>query len=846
MRPKGEATGCSRITKGTSAFWDALQCARRVKLQDIAESPKAQYQSSCLDGLAYCFDFFVILSMKLSFTLSAVSALTGLMTLLWLKNLPSSTGLMLLSLTASLALWLAGRSTGPWTKWVGMLSIALLAVCYGCWRAHQALSTRLPLAGEGSYQLLATIRNLPSHSTDLSQAEFIVHSCHPLQLSVPTPCPKRVRLSWYHPLSVWHTGETWQLIAKLKPPRSLYNPGSFDQEAWFLVHGIDAIGYLRQADQAQRIQTSPWWQRLDQSVRDTLNQRILSGCQQQEGCAQVQALTLGQRDRFSQADWRLLQQTGTNHLFAIAGLHIGFVASACFYLTKHLWRHLGRWPLWLTAPTAGAISALVSAVSYSALAGFALPTQRACLSLSLLMVARLNQRRLPPWQTWWCALMVILLWQPLWLLDSSLWLSFGTVALLIYGLAYRWPKTSHHWRDFLALQLVLTIGLWPLTVFYFQNISLTTFLANLCTIPWVGFTILPLCLIAAVISFFSPTVAAWLWQLAAWQLALLKHLLHFFSTIAYSQWPITFTHPSLVLLGVWGVLLLLAPKAVPGKWLGLCYCWAAVAWPKPHPPANSVWLKLLDVGQGLSVLVQTQHHALVFDTGNRFSDQADMGLNVVLPALKTAGITRLDTLVISHGDSDHAGGAASVTDHLRVDSFYSSDVGKLTALVPTVVWQNCIAGQQWQWDGVSFTFLYPQLDSPFPYGNNRCCVLRIATATQAILLTGDIEKPVEAYLLSHDHQALASTLLIAPHHGSKTSSTTAFLQAVHPTWVLFAVGYHNRFHLPNGRVVKRYQDLPAACYDTARDGQIQVFFNDQQPPQIIATRQRDTQFWRFT
>ena len=785
--------------------------------------------------------------MKISFITLALCLLSSNITLLFLAHLPTLNMQLVLALVSLCLIYLSTKLTAVRAKAVFCLGMVLLSFCYSTLRAEHTLKTRLPAAAEGHYQLIGTIEGIPTNANGYSQAELNVYRLIPLDGKAPHVLPQKLRLTWYHtgnePKANWHSGEIWQLSVKLKAPRSTYNPASFDQEAWYLAHEIDGVGYVSDPANAQRLQQSTAWRQFINRLRSRLNQAILAGCGHEDGCAQVQALTIGQRDAFSHHDWQLLQATGTNHLFAIAGLHIGMIAGACFWLGKNAWRLLPKCPLWLAAPTFAWFFALIAACTYSALAGFLLPTKRACLTLSFILIARLLNRRLPPWHAWALALTAILLWQPLWILDSSVWLSFGTVALLIYAYAYRWPKPSPGWREFTHLQAVLSLGLWPLTAFFFQNVSTTSFLANLLAIPWVALTVLPLCLLGALLLMINPLLASYCWRMAAVNLHLLKQGLSLLCHLPYSQFAFSLSSPGLVLLSTVGVLLLLAPRALPGRWLGVCYCFAALSWPHPHPKQQAVWVHLLDVGQGLSVFVQTAHHTLVYDTGSRFSEQADMGERVVVPALKASGLKQLDALIISHGDNDHAGGAASVWDSISVLHAYTSDVPKLHMLAPQAPWQACIVGEHWQWDGIKFQFLYPPLEDT-RRGNDRSCVLKISTPDQQILLTGDIEKWSEHYLVATHSTALASTILIVPHHGSKTSSTKAFVNAVSPKIALFPLGYHNRFHFPHPSVVARYQAIHTQLYDTATDGQIQVHLNPGTEPSVMATRQDHVPFWR--
>lgn len=784
--------------------------------------------------------------MKISFQCLNLSFIAGNIGLLFLPYLLNQYSLIGLAVFALGCLWLGYR----FTRWRVCLMIGalLLSLSYCVQRAEWALARRVPATAEGHYWLTGVIANIPTPTTGYSQAEVAVLTLTAIDTTAPTIPPRKLRLSWYNtartPAATWKNGETWRLLIKLKPPRSTYNPASFDQEAWFLAHEIDGSGYVSNTNSALRVSQSPRWQNLIQQLRAHFIRRIEASCSGSEGCAQVQALTVGHRDAFTLKDWQLLQATGTNHLFAIAGLHIGFVAAAAFWFGKQAWRLIPRAPLWLAAPTFGGCFALLAACGYSTLAGFLLPTKRACIAMALLLIARLWHRRLPPWHAWSFALMAILAWQPLWILDSSVWLSFGTVALLIYVYAYRWPKPTRGWRGFIHLQAILSLGLWPLTAFFFGTMSMSSFIANCLAIPWVALTVLPWCLFAVLIDPLQPAVAGECWRLASFQLHLLKQGLRLLSQLPYSHFALSMTQPGLVLLSSIGIFILFAPKALPARGLGLVFCLTALLWPPISLAPQTIRLTLFDVGQGLSALIQTQHHALVFDTGSRLSEQVDMGERVVVPALKAAGIHRLDMLIISHGDNDHAGGAYSVWASLPINRGYTGDITQLTKSVPHFPWHACIAQTAWLWDDVHFQFLYPPAND-LHAGNDHSCVLKVSNSTQQILLTGDIEKSSERYLLQNNAALLASTVLIAPHHGSKSSSTPAFVAAVKPQWVLFPTGYHNRFHFPHPSIIKRYQTLPAERYDTAIHGQIIVTLTPNMAPTVITTRQDKPPFWRI-
>ncbi|MFW5447498.1 MAG: DNA internalization-related competence protein ComEC/Rec2, partial [Methylophagaceae bacterium] len=349
----------------------------------------------------------------------------------------------------------------------------------------------------------------------------------------------------------------------------------------------------------------------------------------------------------------------------------------------------------------------------------------------------------------------------------------------------------------------------------------------------------PLLLLASLFLWLFEPVGVVLFQCADFLLSLLWPLLEFLATLPFSHWSSP-ALPTLYWLSIMlGTALLLTPRRFPAKWLGLIGLLPLVLYSPDKPAKDDFWFTLLDVGQGLSAVIQTKNHTLVFDTGPKFSDSFDTGSAVVSPFLQQQGINHIDTLIISHGDNDHIGGALSLVDEITTTTILSSVPELLPAAEP------CIAGQSWQWDGVTFSLLHPRSDDQGS-DNNLSCVLKVSTQNKSVLLTGDIESQTEKLLVERYGQKLASTLLVAPHHGSKTSSSNAFIHAVNPEIVLFPVGYHNRYGFPKENIVDRYSTKNRTLFDSAQYGAIQYQFRPKTVSDPILWRQQVRRIWTAT
>ncbi|NOT85649.1 MAG: DNA internalization-related competence protein ComEC/Rec2 [Methylococcaceae bacterium] len=666
--------------------------------------------------------------------------------------------------------------------------------------------TRLPAALEGQeLAVQGSITSLPQHDERKTRFDFKI-------TKATEGVPTKLKLSWYHPQQPLKAGQRWAFNVKLKQPHGLLNPGGFDYERWLFTQGVGATGYIRQPEQAQRLGQETPLQNIT-VLRQNIADHI-SAFTSLRYPGFIKALTIGDTTDISAEQWQVLRKTGTLHLIAISGSHISLIAGLIYLLTRWMW---ARTPLLQTSPQRiAAIAAIGIALFYALLAGFTLPTQRALIMLSVVMISLLWQRHIQATQTLAIAMGLILLSDPLAVLSAGFWLSFLAVALIFFMISGRLAKPNY-WVGVFKIHSMMAFGLAPILLCFFQQISLISPFANLIAVPVISFLIVPLALIAVLLLSVAPSLAHLLLSAVDFSLAQLWWLL----TIL-AEWPyavVTGITASTFAMGLAtiGGLVLFMPRGLPGRWLGGILCLPLFFnAPKPLAP-GSLRVTLLDVGQGLATVIQTTGHVLIFDTGIKFSEHADSGQSVLLPFLAQQGIQHLDGLIISHGDNDHIGGTAAVIASYKPDWLYTS----VPQLLPGYAPQPCVQGQHWLWDNVEFTMLSPK-PAGFLTENDNSCVLHIKTANGSILLTGDIEKTAEAWLVDSYGQALKANVLIAPHHGSNTSSSSEFLQRVAPEVILIPSGYRNPFHFPHPAVLQRYQAQHANWLNTADQGAIQV------------------------
>jgi competence protein ComEC len=647
--------------------------------------------------------------------------------------------------------------------------------------------------------------------------------------------PDLLRLTWYYPNKILKAGDQWDFTVRLKPPHGTFNPGGFDFERWLFVEGIGATGYVRSSPEPKLENSPPLTAGLlvwRQSIAGQLNALLASS----ESLSMIKALTIGDGNSLSPHQWEVFRKTGTTHLMVISGSHIGMIAGLMYLLILRLWATTGI--LAISPQKIAALSALAIAIFYAGLTGFSVPAQRSALMIAIAMFAIVLQRNTHPYHVLAVALFAVLLVDPLVTLSAGFWLSFIAVALIIYVLSGRLATTGFL-KGSLTVNWVTSVGLAPILLFFFQQVSLISPIANLIVVPIISLIVVPLALLATLIMLFLPPVAEQLFIIVDfvlrglwWILVQLAELP--LSTLAHAQpswWALVFAVP--------GLLLLFAPKGLPARSLGLVMLFPMIFTEINKIPAGTFKLTLLDVGQGLSTVVQTASHNLIFDTGAKFSGTSDAGQSVIVPFLRHEGINKIDTLIVSHGDNDHIGGVDSLAGAIPRERLLTSVPQRLQQYAP----MKCKAGQSWTWDNVQFSILSPPLN-PFLSDNDNSCVLHIHSGHGTAVLTGDIEETAEAWLIDSYGDKLKSDVLIAPHHGSKTSSTSAFLRTVNPAVILIPAGYRNQFGHPHQEVLQRYQKLNINWYNNSDNGAIQASFNEHL--NIVSWRMAEGRYWNFT
>lgn len=708
------------------------------------------------------------------------------------------------------------------------LCVFALGFSLAAWHAGRQLAQTLPAELEGvDFEVVGTVSSLPRESTIGTRFLFDVQSAR--RDGRAADLPRRLSLGWYGGArrastgpglpAAFKAGQRWSMTVRLKRPHGLMNPHGFDYELHLFEQGVGATGYVR--DNGARLldpDAGHAVQRLRQRVKDAIEARVGDA----RAAGLLAGLSVGDQSAIDREDWEIFRATGVAHLVSISGLHVTMFAWLAGAIIRALWRRSARASLWWPAPAAALWGGLAAAAAYALFSGWGVPAQRTVWMLSVATLLRTGGRRWPWPMVLLAAAVAVTALDPWALLQPGFWLSFAAVGLLMasgpqarpdcsdpgraarFGQAGRWlAGAGAAARAGLRTQVIATVGLAPLGLVFFQQVSLVGLLANLVAIPVVSFALTPLALAGALL---PP-----LWGPAAWLAQGLGEYLSVLASWPWASWTVAAAAPWAQCAALLGAALAALPLPRRLRVLALPLC-LPLCLPAAHRPvAGEFELLAVDVGQGTAVLVRTRGHTLLFDSGPQYSPESDAGQRVLLPLLQARGERRIDTLMISHSDTDHVGGAATLLRRFPIASLSSSlsPDHPLQALaqgrgVPSA---PCLAGQQWRWDGVDFQVLHPSEED---YGarhkpNAMSCVLRVSAASggASALLTGDIERGQESRLVERYGDALRSQVLLVPHHGSKTSSTAAFLGSVRADVAVVQSGYRNRFGHPAPEVVRR-------------------------------------------
>lgn len=752
----------------------------------------------------------------------AVALLGGIAASLWSPALPPSI-LLWSSLAVGAPLWWRGRTF----RCMGAL---LFGFALAGLHAGHSLSLRLPAEWEKrEVTVQGRVVELPEHESRRTTFAFRVADA-PGQ---PEPLRGQLlQLSWYDDYGGGATGrdrllagQQWELTARVRAPRGLRNPGGFDSEKHALARRLAGSGYVRAPATAQLLTPATGIH----AWREAMSSRIAAAVNG-DAARFLRALALGDTRGLSDADWHVLRANGLSHLIAISGFHVGLVAGFFALIAA------GSWWLWpaigrrCPRPVAAALAGLVGAMVYAAVAGFALPTVRTVLMIAVIAGLSIFRRSASTFDSLALAAIAMLLVDPLAVLGAGFWLSFFGVAWLLWCLPGAGRKPV---RDLLSAQGVATLGLLPLSVVLFGQASLVGPLANLVAVPWWSLVVVPLALIGTGLETLHHGWGAWPWQAAAW---CFRESWALFEALAGSDlalWWLTEPRWFALPLAMLGAFWLLLPRGLPGRPVALLL-WLPLLWPARNPPApGEAELHVLDVGQGLSVLVRTAHHSLLYDMGPAMPQGFDAGERVVLPALYALGVRRLDLAVASHGDNDHAGGFGAIQRGFPIGQAYAPDGS------PVVGTRPCVAGHAWRWDGVDFRFLHPP--PHFPYlGNEASCVLRLDTAHGSALLTGDIGKVVERELVRRGEldpaASIEAEVVLVAHHGSASASDPVFIAATGARHALVSSGHGNRFGHPKPEVMASWDAAGAQSRVTGERGALTVRLAPEGP--TVETRRR--------
>ncbi|KQO25916.1 competence protein ComEC [Acidovorax sp. Leaf76] len=783
-------------------------------------------------------------------------------------------GLLVAACVLALAAWAVGRTRAADLGWMPIAAMALAAAAGGLalfgssgLRSADYLGQALSPQLEGrDIRVTGMVAAMPQSNEAGTRLRLDVETA--LLQGAPVQLPPRIEVAWYggafrdaagvadlqRPPPALRAGERWDLTVRLKAPHGLRNPHGFDYELWMWEQGVQATGYVRAGpkDEAPVLLGSTWQhpvERARQAVRDAIIERLVHDGHSDDPtrariAGVVAALVTGDQRAIDRADWDVFRATGVAHLMSISGLHITLFAWLAALAVRALWRRSTRLCLRAPAQSVALAAGVLLAAGYALFSGWGVPAQRTVIMLAAIALLQLSGRRWPWPQVWLLACAAVVVADPWALAQAGFWLSFVAVGVLFatnsIAAGAHGSSGGGHFRSLLREQWVVTLALTPLGVLLFGQVSLVGFAANLVAIPWVTLVVTPLAL--------GGVLWAPLWSLAALALQPLAALLQW---LAQWPWAVVFLPVAPLWAGVAAVAggALLATR-LPWRLrlLALPLLWPLLAWQPARPAAGQFELLAADIGQGNAVLVRTATHTLLYDAGPRFSRESDAGHRVLVPLLRALG-ERVDVLMLSHRDIDHTGGAAAVLaqqPQAELTGSIEADHA-LQALRPV---KPCLQGQRWTWDGVAFEVLHPQ-DGDAAQArrpNALSCVLRVTAAGQGArpdppvaLLVGDIEAPQEQALLARGAPVRADVLLV-PHHGSKTSSTAAFLEAVQPRTALVQAGYRNRFGHPAPDVFERYRARGIRMVESARCGA--ATWSSARPDEVGCERDGARHYWQ--
>ncbi|MFZ4379719.1 MAG: DNA internalization-related competence protein ComEC/Rec2 [Polynucleobacter sp.] len=752
------------------------------------------------------------------------------------------------------------------SRWPFQMASIILAFTFGfAWNAYYAenrLSNILVEDLEGKdLAIEGRVAALPQSKLDGAKFAFAVDKAL-LGKQDLAQFPKKIYLSWQpawrNPQDIPEVipGQRWRFKVKLKRPYGTLNPYTFDFERWSFHQDFGASGSVKSGQLllASDIGITEFELRME-LARWSLRKKILRMLPADARYSGVIiALVMGDQNAIDQDDWRVFNATGIGHLISISGLHVTMLAGVGAALAAWIWRRRSL-PLHIPVSKLAAISGFLTAFIYAWLAGFQIPAQRTMYMVGVVAFALWTGRNPRSFDIWWWALFFVLLIDPMAPYTPGFWLSFGAVAAILYGmgnsvgllgiptgkeLEVQWvQRLKRALHEACRVQTVVTLALLPLTLYWFYQTSLVSPLANAFAIPLVSYVVTPLAIAGALLPDF---IGRWLLLPAHASMEYLAQLLHW---MAGWKWSVIWLRQPewwALLLSSVGIIYVIRPGVVSDSWrlrlLALCFSVAILTplsgiFPHRAISPGEFTATVFDIGQGTAVLIETKNRKLLYDTGPIQGKKDDAGQRILLPYFQGRGIDRIDRMVISHSDSDHVGGAATLLKHIQ----FQTMMGSLPSSNPLL--QNlqskkipsipCRFGQYWIWDGVEFLIWHPYEDTNFAdqhssKPNEMSCVLEVRNQSTSFWLTGDVEKQGEAEIVERLDEVMLEKIgdreliFMAPHHGSKTSSSEALLRRLGPDQAFAQNGYRNRYGHPHPTVIERYEAFGIPFTQTPETG----------------------------
>ncbi len=723
-----------------------------------------------------------------------------------------------------------------WSGFGRVVLALMIGLVWANWVASGLLAKSIPVEMEKQdIEVMGHIVGVPVKNHFYSRFDFEVVSL--IWSGIAYSSPGRIRLKAYDHIDKFHANQSWEFTVRLKQSRSYQNPGArFNYETYLFENRIRATGYVRNentnkllANSTSHFSISKFREWVGLFIRENFSGHSHTGI--------LNALIVGVRGTLKDSHWRILQNTGTIHLVAISGLHIGMVSGFVMLFIARIWRLTGQLQIKVPSLYVATMAGLIAGGCYALLAGMTIPTRRAMVMLAVVGISVLLNRKSNAFELLVLVLATVLLTDPLAPLSGGFWLSFSAVAVIVSWIHSIKRKTETFSpknpmtiaRDWTSLQLVLSFGMAPLLLLLFQKLSLIAPVANLIAIPVIGIIVVPLGLIGlGLLSLGFQDLALILFEGALICIDYLWIVLEFLGTMEWSIWQPPAAPTWMMAFAVVGLLFLFLGPTFPGRITAILWVLPLMAFQPQKLNMGTFRYTMLDVGHGLASVIETRNHVLIYDAGPNFRGGMDTGKSIVIPYLYSRGISTIDTIIISHGHNDHIGGYRSIVEEFEITRQLFGE----PSTDPDV--SQCRSGQRWVWDGVKFEVLWPN-EIVNEGGNNASCVLKVSSLHGSILITGDIEARVERKLIAEQSIKLNSDVIQVPHQGSKTSSTRSFVWAVNPDLALLSTGYLNRFHHPHESVSRRYSEMGIDALNTAFDGSISVVFAAQR---IVTVRRK--------